>query len=133
MGVAPEWGIDRTFRTIRRTPNQGQIAPLERAIGLFGELLRKRAMGLVVFGHDHQASGVLVEAVDDTRSLDAADAGQARAAMGDQRVDQCAGGVAGGRVNDKALRLVDHDDRVVFVNDVERNGLALRRGGFRRG
>jgi hypothetical protein len=53
--------------------------------------------------------------------------------MRDERVHQCAGGVAGGRVNDKALRLIDHDDRVVFVNDVERNGLALRGGRFRRG
>jgi len=48
MGVAPEWGIDRTLWTIRCTPNQGQIAPLERAIGLFGELLRQGAMSPVV-------------------------------------------------------------------------------------
>ena len=69
-------------------------------------------MGRVAFGHDHQASRVLVEAVDDTRSLDAADPRQACAAVGDQRVDQCSGGVARARVNDKALRLVDYDDRV---------------------
>ena len=68
-------------------------------------------MGLVGLGHDHQAGGVLVEPVHDARPLDPADAGQARAAMGDQRVDQRAGGVAGGRMHHQALRLVDDDDR----------------------
>src|SRR5262247_4390426 len=90
-------------------------------------------MARIGLGNDHEASSVFVEAVDNTRSPDAADAGQARPAMGDQSVDQCAGGVAGGRVNDEALWLVDHDDRVIFVNDVEGDGFALRGGGFRRG
>ena len=47
----------------------------------------------------------------------AADAGQAVAAMGDQRVDQRAGRVAGGRMHHEARRLVDDDDLVVLVDD----------------
>ena len=74
-------------------------------------------MGAVVLGHHHQAGGVLVEPVHDARPLDAADAGQAVAAMGDQRIDQRAGGMAGGGMHHQALRLVDHDQRVVLVDD----------------
>ena len=40
--------------------------------------------------------------------------------MGNQRIDQRAACVAGGRVDDQILRFVDHDDRVVLVNDIER-------------
>ena len=86
-------------------------------------------MSRIGLGDDHQAGGVLVEAVDDAWSFDAADAGQAGAAMRDQRIDQSAGGMTRGRMNDKPLRLVDHDDRVVLVDDVERDRLALRGGG----
>ena len=39
MRMTSEWGADRSLRTIRRTPNQGQIAALQRAVGLFSELL----------------------------------------------------------------------------------------------
>ena len=46
--------------------------------------------------------------------------------MGDQRVDQRAALVAGGRVDNQSLRLVDDDDVVVLVDDIERDILALR-------
>ena len=49
--------------------------------------------------------------------------------MGDQRVDQRAGLVAGGRMHDQPLRLVDDDDVVVLVDDIERDILAF---GLRR-
>ena len=64
---------------------------------MVGELRGEAAVGAVGLGDDHQPARVLVEAVDDARPRDAADAGQAVAAMGDQRVDQRAGVVAGGR------------------------------------
>src|SRR3546814_13333012 len=57
-------------------------------------------------------------AVDDTGSPDAANAGQAVAAMMDQRIDQCSGPVAGARVADKAGGLDDDDD--VAVRSEER-------------
>ena len=46
--------------------------------------------------------------------------------MRDQRVDQRAGPVAGGRMHHEALRLVDHDQVVVLVDDIERDVLGLR-------
>ena len=115
--MAVERGVDGAFRPVGRAPDEGEIAALERPSVLVGELLAERTMGAVGFGHHHQAGGVLVEPVHDARPLDAADAGQAVAAMGDQRIDQRAGGVAGGRMHHQALRLVDHDQRVVFVDD----------------
>ena len=63
----------------------------------------------VVLGDHHQAGGVLVEPMHDAGPPHAADAGQARAAMGDQRVDQRAGLVACRGMHDKARRLVDDD------------------------
>ena len=55
--------------------------------------------------------------------------GQAGAAMGDQRIDQRAGLVAGGRVHHQPARLVDDDDVVVLVDDIERDILARGLGG----
>ena len=93
-------------------------------VGLIGELGAEPAMGDVGLGDHHQAGGVLVEPVHDAGPFDAADAGQAVAAMGDQRIDQRARGVAGGRMHHQAFRFVDHDQRVVFVDDRERDRLA---------
>src|SRR3546814_3281093 len=65
-------------------------------------------------------------AVDDTGSPDAANAGQAVAAMMDQRIDQCSGPVAGARVDDKAGGLDDDDDVAVLIENLQGDVLALR-------
>ncbi len=96
---------------------------------MIGELRGQRAMGAVGFGGDHDTGRVLVEPMHDAGPTLAADAGQAVAAMGDQRVDQGSAGVAGGGMNDKSARLVDDDHRVVFEKNIERDGFA---GGLRR-
>ena len=62
----------------------------------------------------------------------AADPGQARAAMGDERVDQRPGVVAGGGVDDEPRRLVDDDQVVVLVDHVERDRFPCRLGGLGR-
>ena len=54
----------------RRAPDQGGIDPL---YGTRGELLDQRMMGRVGLSSDHQAAGVLVEAVDDARPLHTTD------------------------------------------------------------
>ena len=59
-------------------------------------------MGPVVLGRDHHAADLAVEPMHDARPQHAADAGQAGAAMGEQRVDQGAVGVARGRMDDHA-------------------------------
>ena len=60
-----------------------------------------------------------------------ADAGKAGAAMGDQRIDQGAGLVPGGRMHHEAPGLVDDDDVVILIDDIERDILALGLGGDR--
>src|SRR5262245_65958415 len=47
VGVTSEWGVDHALRAIGRTPDESQIDPLERTIGLFGTLLCKRPMGRI--------------------------------------------------------------------------------------
>ena len=65
--------------------------------------------------------------MDDAGAQLAADAAQVVDVV-EQGVDQRAVGVARGRVDDHARRLVDDDDVGVLVDDVERQGLRLRRG-----
>ena len=83
----------------------------------------------VVLGDDEQSRGSLVEAMHDAGTLDAADAGKAVAAMGDERVDERSACVSGARVHDEVRRLVDDDDVAILVDDVEIDGLG---GGLRR-
>ncbi len=94
-----------------------------------GELVAQRLMRRVVLGDDEEAGRSLVEPMHDAGALDAADAGKAVAAMGDERVDQRAARVSGARMHDEVRRLVDDDDVAIFVNHVEIDGL---RGGLRR-
>ena len=51
--------------------------------------------------------------------------------MGDQRVDQRAGLVAGGGMHHEPVGLVDDDDVVVLIDDIERDILAPGLGGDR--
>ena len=98
MRMAVDRRIDGAALAVGHVPGEGQIAAPHRAgAAVIGELRGQRFMRAVVLGHHHQPGGVLVEPVHDAGPLDAADAGKARAAMGDQRVDQRAGLVAGGR------------------------------------
>src|SRR5262249_17200550 len=71
--------------TPRRSPNEGEIPAARRLAGaVVGELAAERAGGALGFGHHHEAAGILIEPMHDARALDAADPGEAGAAMGDQ-------------------------------------------------
>ncbi len=86
-------------------------------------------MRLVVFGDDEAAAGVLVEPVDDAGPRHAADAAQLPGAMMQQRVDERVFLVAGGGMDDEAGGLVQHEQRFVLEQNVERDFLRLRLGG----
>ena len=73
----------------------------------------------IVLGDDHHARGALVQPVHDARPQLAADAAEIRHVV-EQRVDQRARRVAGGRVHDHPGRLVHDDDVGVLVEDGER-------------
>ena len=130
--MAVDRRVDGAALAVRHAPDERHVAaPHRPGAAMIGELRGQRLMSAVVLGHHHQPGGVLVQPVHDAGPPDAADPGKARAAMRDQRVDQCAGLVAGGRMHHEALRLVDDDDVVVLIDDVERDILALGFGGDR--
>ncbi|MNN50120.1 hypothetical protein D3C81_1646930 [compost metagenome] len=78
-------------------------------------------MRLERLGHHHQAGGVLVEAVDDAAARHAGQLG----GMVQQGVEQGAVGMPGGRMHDQPRRLVQHQDLLVFVDDVQLDILRL--------
>ena len=88
-------------------------------------------MGAVVLGDHHQPGGVLVEPVHDAGPPHAADAREAVAAMGDQRIDQGPVPWPAAGMNHQVARLVDDDHVVVLVDDIERDllGRGLGRSG----
>ncbi len=92
------------------------------------ELFAQALMCAIRLGDDHETACLLVEAMHDARSLDAADAGQARAAMGEQSVDKGAAVMPGGRVHNESRRLVDDNKIVILVDDIEFDGLRDRLG-----
>ena len=95
------------------------------------ELLGQGQVGPVIFGRDEQAAGVPVNPVDDPRPKLAIDAGQALAAVKEQRVDQGAVGVAGGGVDHHAHRLIDLDHVLILIDHLQGDvlGQELHWGG----
>ena len=85
-------------------------------------------MSKIVFGDDNQAGGFFVEAVDDTWTElifgRRAAAGKGLAAA-KQRVDQSALRIPCSGMNAHSSGFVDDEQIVVFVEDVERNGLGF--------
>lgn len=63
-------------RAARRSPHQGQVAPLETAIDTVAlELGRKPLVRGIRLGHNEQPGRILVEAMHDAWPADSADAG----------------------------------------------------------
>ena len=109
-------------------------APYRRAVGALdaarGEIFGQGAMRRFGLRGNQEAARVLVEAMHDAGPPDAADPGEARAAMRQQRVDKRPLGIAGSRMHDHSGRLVDDDQVRVLEADIERDRLRLRLGGF---
>ena len=106
------------------------FAPHERDVLLLDfavvKLAREMLVRGVVLGDDHQARRAAIEPVDDARPPLAADAAQIVHVV-QERVDERAARVAGGRMHDHARRLV-HDDQVaILVDDRQRQGFRARR------
>ncbi len=113
--------------------SRAQLAAHDRLVNFFnlpsGELCRKREVGLVVFGDDEAAAGVLVEPVHDAGPGHAADAAERPLAMVEQGVDERMFLVAGGGMHDQPGGFVQNQQGFVLEQDVERNFLRLRLGG----
>ena len=98
--------------------DDGGIAPFH---GMRGELPRQEFMRRIGLGDDQQPRCILVDAMDDPRPRDAADARQPPGAMVEQRIDHRAIVIARRRMDDQPRRLVDDQQRVIFMNDGQRN------------
>ena len=81
-------------------------------------------MRLVVFRHDEKPRGVLVDPVDDPRSHHPVDPAE-RIEMIEESVDEGVAFVAVARVNGQPLRLVDHRDGGVLIDDADGNVFRL--------
>ena len=124
--VAPDRRIDPPDGGRRQTLHQRPI-PAVNVMRL--EQRPQAGMGRFRLRRHQQSGGVLVEAVHDAGPRDAANAGQLRAAMLQQRVHQCAAGMAGGGMHHHARRLVHDDQMHVLMHHCQRDRLGF---GFGR-
>ena len=76
-------------------------------------------------GDNHQAARILVEAVHDAGARDVVQLRQ----VVQQGVEQGAAPVAVARMDDESGRLVEDEQRLVLIDDIERNVLGRRRLG----
>lgn len=79
------------------------------------QLLDQLGLRLQGLGHHHQTGGVLVQTVNDTGARHVDDVWH----VVQQRIEQRTTGMPGGRVHNQPGRLVDHQDVVVFVDDIQ--------------
>lgn len=83
-------------------------------------------MRQIIFGNHQQTARVFVDSMNDSRSLDAADARQVVPAMPEQRIDKRTAARTGRRMHGHTRRLVNHQQIGVFINDFQRNILRFR-------
>ena len=88
-------------------------------------------MGCIVFGDNKTAARLFVETMNDARALFPADSRQRRAVV-EERVDQSVFTMTGPRMNDEPRRLVDHDEIIVFEENLKGDLLWQRFDLFQR-
>ena len=98
---------------------------------MYEELVRQHGLCGLVLGHDHQTCGVLVDTVYEVTKA-VLDVLVGLLEIVSQAVQQGMLEVAVTGVYHQARLLVDDDDVVVFVDDVQRDGLGLDIGLARR-
>ena len=89
---------------------------------LIPNLAREKVMCHVILCRDHNARGILVEAVHDAGTQRAVDAGEILT-VPEQRIDQRSRIDARSRVNHHAAGLVDDDDVRILIEHVKRDVL----------
>ena len=129
--MSPDVGEDRIFGFGRNAVGDGEVDFFHAAA--LGKLGGKALVGRVGFRDDQTAGSIFIEAVNNTGTLHSADAGELAFAMMEQGVDQSAVGISGGGMDDHSVLFVEHDEVLVFENDVQGNVLRSChiRNGFR--
>ena len=118
--VPADRAFDRTFGLLGNVEHQTEVLALDRVPHHRFAEDTQRPVGLC---DRQQTRGVAVEAMDEARTQRVAgEIGDVRG----ERVDQGAVARAVGRVRHHPGRLIDHEQFVVFEDDVERNRLRRR-------
>lgn len=129
-----EIGVDRAFQAAWRSPYNGNIGSFQwTGLAMIGKLRRKALVSCIGLGNNKKPARILVDPVDDARAFDTADARQAVAAMVDQRIDERSRPVTRAWMHNETRRFVDDNEVIVFVNNGQRDVLALWLGIFRFG
>ena len=101
--------------------------------GVVLQLCGQAQVGPVIFRHNEQAGGVLVDAVDNARAKGTADPRKAAAAVVQYGVDHRAVRIAGCGMHHHALGLVDDQHIAVLVDNVQGDVLGHGVDGLRVG
>ena len=114
--------------------DEGHVGFFDRAAF---KLAGEAPVGLVGFGDEDQAGGVAVKAVDDAGPPGIAAGGECgvgQLGVVEEGVDEGAGPVAAGGVDDEAGLLVEGDEMLIFIDDVQGDvfGEGLVGGGVGR-
>ena len=120
--MPPDRGVDRTTGTSEGPNNEREIDFLYLTLG---ELSRELLVRRVIFRDNETTARLLVETMNNAGTLFSADPGEACAMM-KQGVDQSMRLVPGARMHDQPRRFVEHEQVVVFEENLERNLLGLR-------
>jgi hypothetical protein len=126
--VARDWRVDVAAQARHSPAGHGQINLLDIAAG---ELRGEMKMGGVVLGRHQATAGIFVQTMNNAGPRDPANAAELPAAVMEQGVDQRVLPVARGRMHHPSRRLVEHQQVVVFVEDVQRQVLGLGERGAR--
>ena len=122
-GVATDRAGDLAHTRLGHAPDHREIGTVDPARR---EVRGKCGMCLLGLGHHHEPAGVLVEAMDDARPPNPADACEAVPAMREQGIDEGIVWIAGRRMHYEAGRLLEDEEVRVLVANVQRDRLRLR-------
>ena len=126
-GVTRDCGADVPFVARQFTAENGEVDFFHVAPG---ELSRKPDVRFVILGYDEAATGFFIESVNDAGTRHAADAAELAFAMMEQGVDERVFFITRCRMHDDASGFVQHEQRLIFVNDFEGNIFRLGCGGL---
>src|SRR5690606_27442025 len=111
-------------RIVESALERARLSSRDRPVDLLHlallELLCETVVGLIVFRDDDHARGLPVEPMDDAGTLDASDAREVANPV-KERVDERRARLRGSGVHGKARGLVDDRDRIVLVEDLDRD------------
>lgn len=117
--MPPNGGVDSSLNSRHDPVRQRKVGAADSARR---HLLLQSAERPLCLGDDEQPGGVLIQPVHDARAQPAAHCQQLRNARGN-RIDQGAGSPAGPGMHGESCGLIDDQNRVIFVNDLERDVL----------